>query len=103
MVCTFVKDVSRFGYVELNDHYDKVVYFHEKNGNPSQSGIINAGVYLFNKNRINEMDRQSENSLEKDLFEKSKPEEIGAYCDFFKFCDLGIPQDQSYIEKIIYS
>ena len=92
-----VEDVARYGSVEM-DGENRIVRFTEKNQR-SGKGFINGGVYLMNKNLLDNLDVHTF-SFEKDFLEKqfstrlfhAKP--YSAY-----FIDIGIPEDYARAER----
>ena len=88
-----VNNASRYGTVKLGKDCE-IKSFKEKDGLPNE-GLINAGVYLLNKNNYLSNTTEKINfSIEKDFFEKNKGElnlfgfEYEGY-----FIDIGIPED----------
>ncbi len=88
-----VNNASRYGTVKLGKDCE-IKSFKEKDGLETE-GLINAGVYLLNKNIYLSNTAEKINfSIEKDFFEKNKGElnlfgfEYEGY-----FIDIGIPED----------
>lgn len=93
-----VSDASRYGTIELSPAYGdrgrKIISFKEKSG-LNQKGIINAGVYLLNKECFLKNTAEGINfSIEKDFFEKNtgKLNFFGCLYNSY-FIDIGIPED----------
>jgi D-glycero-alpha-D-manno-heptose 1-phosphate guanylyltransferase len=87
-----VKDVSRYGSVEMDAH-QRITRFNEK-GEQSGPGSINGGVYLINKKFFTVNKFPEKFSLEKDCMEtmyKQYPF-YGSVCKQY-FIDIGIPED----------
>jgi len=61
-----VDNVARYGQVTINND-GKILAFTEK-GNSSGSGLINAGVYLIDRELLTELPENQNISLEKDFF-----------------------------------
>jgi len=88
-----VQHAGRYGTIKKNND-DKIISFEEKNG-IDQSGFINAGVYVLNKELFLKNTPAEKNfSIEKDFFEKKldnfnmKGFEFEGY-----FIDIGVPED----------
>jgi D-glycero-alpha-D-manno-heptose 1-phosphate guanylyltransferase len=88
----FLDDVSRFGTVET-DNENRITGFYEKNF-VKESGYINGGIYLINKDIYQKLNLGEKFSIERDCFEKIyKTEKLfGFKCDEY-FLDIGIPDD----------
>jgi len=93
-----VEEVARFGSVIL-DADNRIRGFREKDDKPG-GGLINGGVYLFDKAFFESLDLPDKCSFEKDLLEK--------YYDRFcftgmksssYFIDIGIPADYERAQK----
>ena len=89
MGLVYVDDMSRFGKVEINEKNEVTGFVEKGVGN---SGLINGGVYLFNRDIFGDMP-DGKVSLESDFM----PTLIyhGLYGMVVKgfFVDIGIPQD----------
>lgn len=88
-----VENASRYGSIQMDKDY-RITAFMEKSPE-QQAGLINAGVYILNKNLF--MQHSPENrafSVERDFFEKQclnlqiKGFPFSAY-----FIDIGVPED----------
>jgi len=92
LACRSVNDAARYGTLEINNK--QIVAFKEKIG-VNESGLINGGVYLLNKQHYLKNTPSSLNfSIEKDYFEKQiKYSKFGAYMCEGYFIDIGIPED----------
>lgn len=86
-----MRDFERYGTVLL-DSNNKVLKFEEKQ--PMTEGLINGGVYIFNKSVFNGLELPNKFSIEKDFFEAyiNKKHLIGYISDGY-FLDIGIPED----------
>lgn len=94
-----VKDISRYGSVKVNKD-GKVLAFMEKSMR-KQSGLINAGIYLLERDVVKEIPEGGMVSLEKEVF----PDLIGkglygVLCDG-PFIDIGTPESLNKAEKIL--
>lgn len=87
-----VNDVSRYGAV-LIDKTEKITDFIEKN-RKEESGFINGGIYLLNKELFNQVKMPEKFSFEKDILEKlyTKIDIYGLAFDAY-FIDIGTPED----------
>lgn len=86
-----VDDVRSSGVVFI-DKKDRILSFKEK-PDENNSGIINGGAYIFNKNIFDKFDLPEVFSVEKDFFEKYI-DRIKAYGFVFPdyFIDIGTPE-----------
>lgn len=96
-----VEDSSRYGSVKVNKDR-KVKAFLEKSPG-KQPGLINAGIYLLERNVVKEIPEGKMISLEKEIF----PDLIGKHlygvlCDG-PFIDIGIPESFNKAEQILKS
>lgn len=85
-----MQNFDRYGVVDIEPATNRILYFREKQF--CRSGLINGGVYLLNRN---ELDNYPEKfSLEKDYFEKTVSTHIltGSISAGY-FIDIGIPED----------
>jgi len=84
-------DYDRYGSV-IVDGDDKVIGFHEKSY--FSDGLINCGVYLINKNKIDKINFADKFSFELDFMESYfKKLNFYAYTSKGYFIDIGIPAD----------
>lgn len=99
MILTTVKDSSRYGSVSI-DTDGEVLAFLEKSKD-KRTGLINAGVYIFERKIITKIPEGKMFSLETDFF----PNLIGKglYAVLFEglFIDIGIPEDFHNAEKFL--
>jgi D-glycero-alpha-D-manno-heptose 1-phosphate guanylyltransferase len=86
-----MQQFERYGVVELNEQ-DTILSFKEKQY--YESGLINAGLYLINKQSFLARDFPVKFSFEKDYLEKFVGELVfsGLSRDAY-FIDIGIPED----------
>jgi D-glycero-alpha-D-manno-heptose 1-phosphate guanylyltransferase len=86
-----MKDFDRYGSVQLDEHQN-IEAFEEKGTRPE--GLINGGVYLFNKHMENFSAFPDKFSMEKDFLEPEAGKEtlLGFESDAY-FIDIGIPED----------
>jgi len=88
-----ISHADRYGTITLGE-FDFIRAFKEKT-NTHQAGIINAGVYILNRETYNEeTPKQKSFSIEKDFFEK-KLNNLNMYGFTYNgyFIDIGIPDD----------
>ena len=90
ILCADVADLSRYGAVNI-DAAKRIIAFKEKTIG-ANSGSINAGIYLFNSNILNEI-RDCGASLERDYFQKQPPGRFTAMRAEGEFIDIGTPED----------
>lgn len=96
-----VEDTSRYGSVKVNKD-GKVMSFLEKS-QKKQIGLINAGIYLLERNVAKEIPEGKKISLEREFF----PDLIGkglygVICEKL-FIDIGTPESFSKAEKMLKS
>ena len=88
-----VEDASRYGTLLINNDC-RILSFQEKK-NTKDQGLINAGIYLLNKNSfLRNCPVEKSFSLEKDFFEPMTTE-LKMFGKVFSsyFIDIGIPED----------
>jgi D,D-heptose 1,7-bisphosphate phosphatase len=106
IVLKSVDDTSRFGRVSFGEN-SRIANFEEKNhkGNTTgPEGLINAGVYLFNRNIFDGVEDGPSISLERDLFPVFLEKKIYGYISSGKFIDIGTPDSfhmaDSYLQGV---
>jgi D-glycero-alpha-D-manno-heptose 1-phosphate guanylyltransferase len=83
-------NIDRYGAVVTNN--EKILSFSEKKF--CESGLINGGVYLINKDWLRSRASGNVYSFEKDILEKLvSKEDIGYFISDGYFIDIGIPED----------
>jgi D-glycero-alpha-D-manno-heptose 1-phosphate guanylyltransferase len=92
-----VPDASRFGTVEVDAH-NRVVGFREKM-EIHVPGIINAGVYLFNRAILQHIP-DGRASLEKDVFPGLLEHGVYALEQHGMFIDIGTPEDYARAQAL---
>lgn len=90
-------DAARFGTVRIGEH-DRVTAFAEKTGQQS-SGVINGGVYIFNRAALEELP-DGVSSLERDVFPKLISRGIYALHQRGIFIDIGTPEDYARVQPL---
>jgi len=97
MAIRHVKDATRYGTVHI-DAARKVIGFSEKTDSNS-SGLVNAGVYLFNR-AVFEHIPTGPASLEIDVFPKLLDYGVYALEQHGMFIDIGTPEDLSRAQRL---
>ncbi len=92
-----VDSAGRYGTVELNQDH-RVTGFHEKTS-AETPGIVNAGVYVFNREVLQHIP-EGPCSLEKDIFPKLLQRGVYALEQDGVFIDIGTPEDYARAQKI---
>ncbi|QTA38491.1 HAD-IIIA family hydrolase [Thermosipho ferrireducens] len=106
IVLKYSNNVSRYGFVEINDDY-KVVKFIEKGKLPENyiDGYINGGIYYFRKKALKKYynDYKGKNvSLENAIFPfLVKDRKLYGLPMGGEFVDIGIPKDYRNAQKLI--
>ncbi len=90
ILCANIANLSRYGTVNI-DSESRIVAFKEKTIE-TNSGFINAGIYLFNSNILNEIENCGP-SLERDYFQKQPSGRLTAMSVEGEFLDIGTPED----------
>jgi len=86
-----MKQFDRYGSVKLNEN-KRIIGFEEKRY--YDSGLINGGIYLLNKNFFMYFDLKEKFSFEKDFLEKYYNSYAFYGLEFEEyFIDIGIPED----------
>ena len=95
-----VPDAARYGTVHVDAQY-RVTRFSEKMGTP-EPGIINGGVYVFNREVLNHIP-DGPSSLEKDVLPGFANQEIFALEQNGMFIDIGTPEDYARAQALYQS
>jgi len=88
-----VKDAGRYGTVRINSH-SRVTCFQEKRG-VNEAGLINAGIYIFQRDIFDDVEENEVISIEEQLlpdFVENVTGGIDAYVVDGKFIDIGVPE-----------
>jgi D-glycero-alpha-D-manno-heptose 1-phosphate guanylyltransferase len=93
-----VADASRYGAVEVDEH-KRVTRFCEKN-NSGAPGVVNGGVYLFQRNALRHFP-QGPSSLEKDIFPALLNYGVYAAEQNGMFIDIGTPDDYARAQTLM--
>ncbi len=95
-----VPDAARYGTVHV-DAQHRVTRFSEKIGMPTP-GLINGGVYVFNREVLNQIP-QGPVSLEKDVLPALSNQGIFALEQDGMFIDIGTPEDYARAQALYHS
>jgi D-glycero-alpha-D-manno-heptose 1-phosphate guanylyltransferase len=90
LLLTKVFDRERFGQVQLGPD-EKVIAFQEKGGGESP-GWINAGIYLINRDWLEEIPTHRTVSLEREVFPKWIGRGLYGFQSGSRFVDIGTPE-----------
>jgi D-glycero-alpha-D-manno-heptose 1-phosphate guanylyltransferase len=101
MVLQAVPDVSRYGSVTI-DSDGRVTEFVEK-GTRSGAGLINAGVYLLQKEIVTALASGTAISLEIDVFPRLLAGKVYGLVSSGLFIDIGIPADLQRAQSLFDS
>jgi D-glycero-alpha-D-manno-heptose 1-phosphate guanylyltransferase len=90
LLLTKVFDRKRFGQVQVGPD-GKVIAFEEK-GSGEGSGWINAGIYLINRDWLEEIPMHRKISLEREVFPKWIDRGLYGFQSESRFIDIGTPE-----------
>lgn len=90
LVATHMSDISSFGSVHVDDDA-KIIKFSEKQGVKKQ-GLVNAGIYIFNKTLYNQFNHSTKFSLEYDVFPALIGNSFYCYVASSSLYDIGTPE-----------
>ena len=91
VLLTTVPDTRRYGKVET-DRQGKILRFNEK-GTNAGPGLINAGIYIVNKQLIFSIPSGRKVSLEQEMFPQWVGQELYGCSSEGRFIDIGTPED----------
>ena len=94
LLVKMVTGTSRFGTIQMNEQ-NEIIRFMEK-GETTDSGLINAGIYMMKTSALQKIPGKTPCSLEYDFFPAMIGKGIYGYETDGKFIDIGTPE--SYIE-----
>lgn len=107
MVLTQVEDSSRFGSVVLGEE-TRIIRFEEKRGSNADQGtvgLVNAGVYLFERHIFDRVDDGTKVSLETELLPAFLCNRVCGYTSSGRFIDIGTPEAYrtagTYLEGVL--
>jgi mannose-1-phosphate guanylyltransferase len=98
ILCVALPDVSRFGRVEVNNE-GVVQTFAEKGPTRTGPGLINAGIYLFDRKIFEEIVESGATSLEREIFPAR--DDISAHVVEGAFLDIGTPKSLAAAGEIL--
>jgi len=93
------KDAKSYGSIEV-DNSGRITEFCEKK-EKNQESIINAGIYLFNREIFSLMPSARKFSLEYDFFPKIVNREIYGYLTKGLFIDIGTPERYAKAKQLL--
>jgi NDP-sugar pyrophosphorylase family protein len=88
---------ARYGTIRMGEDF-RVTGFLEKTGNEA-SGLINAGVYIFNNDVLSQLP-EGPSSLERDLFPRLLDHGVYAVPQRGIFIDIGTPEDYAHAQAL---
>jgi D,D-heptose 1,7-bisphosphate phosphatase len=92
-----VPDASRYGTIEVND--GRLAVFNSR-PNAAGPGLVNGGVYVFNKAILNHL--KPECSLEQDIFPNlAASGELAAFKTSGFFLDIGVPESYAFAQTAL--
>lgn len=97
-----VEDVSRYGSVRVNSQ-NRILSFEEKK-EYTGPGLINAGIYLIQKNIFSDIEENKVISFEKEvlpIFIRNFKNNIYGYIVKGEFIDIGIPETYKIASKYL--
>ena len=101
LAVTKAKGMKDYGLVDF-DGSQQIVNFEEKKHN-SETGYINAGIYLFNKSILREIPKGIFYSLEENLFPSILGKKFFAYITTGEMLDIGSPERYKLAKKYFSS
>jgi D-glycero-alpha-D-manno-heptose 1-phosphate guanylyltransferase len=93
ILATPINNANRYGSMIINEN-GGVIGFQEKSADHI-TGIINAGIYLIDREVINKLSFGRNISLEKELIPSLIPDKVFSHTSNGPFIDIGIPKDYS--------
>ena len=100
LMCVEVPNVSRYGRVIVNGA-GYIERFAEKDPGISETGLINAGVYLFAKSLLDAVVESQAESLEREVFATAASGSIRAFSVHGAFHDIGTPESLAAAAAIL--
>lgn len=96
MVVTMMKDSRDFGSVVL-DGLNRITGYKEKKR--SAESFVYAGIYLFRKEALSMLPRNTKYSLEKEFFPGLAGKNIFGFINEKQFIDIGTPERYELAKK----
>ena len=100
LLCAEVDDAGRYGRVEL-DSRGRIRGFVEKDPHFHGSSAVNAGVYLFSAELLDEIAAGNASSLEREVFARAPSGSLDAFTGRFPFIDIGTPESLARAGEVI--
>lgn len=95
-----VQDIRRFGSVRLNSNGCIEAFLEKKATQESRPGLINGGIYVFDKKILESIPKKQDFSLERDVFPKIASRSLyGVAFPKAYFIDIGLPEDYIRAER----
>lgn len=99
IACTYVKDSSRYGAVEIENFSHRITAFNEKTLT-CQPGWVSAGIYLMERAILSQFS-EGVYSLEKDFLPHLLKKTIFAYPHKGNFIDIGTPSSYNDAQELL--
>ena len=99
---TSIDDPQDYGSIDLNKNQE-ITGFNEKSATPSGCGLINTGIYFFNRQSVNSFPSNKKLSLEHDVFPSFVEKGLHGYVDSAQLYDIGTPQRLDTLREYIQS
>ena len=97
---TSIDDPQDYGSIDLNENQE-ITRFNEKCSDSSGPGLINTGIYLFNRRSMDSFPSNKKLSLEYNVFPSFVDKGLHGYMDSAQLYDIGTPQRLDILRKII--
>ena len=91
MAIAAMGDINDYGSITLNE-LSEIESFNEKSVEISGNGLVNAGIYLFNKSILSKIPPKTNVSLEKEIFPSIIGQNFFGYKTSEKLFDIGTPK-----------
>lgn len=98
MVLKCVENSNRYGSVTLAG--DKIVSFNEK-CDLNSAGLINAGIYLLDRQLFDQVEHNKIISMEKDLLPEMIKTDAYGYITEGRFIDIGLPETYEKVDDYL--
>jgi D-glycero-alpha-D-manno-heptose 1-phosphate guanylyltransferase len=99
---TSIDDPQDYGSIDLNENQE-ITGFNEKSATPSGCGLINTGIYLFDRRSMDSFPAGKKLSLEYDVFPSFVEKGLHGYVGSAQLYDIGTPQRLDTLRKYIQS
>ena len=96
-----VDDMGEYGSVTINDD-NGVTAFKEKSKQISSPGLVNAGIYLFDKNILTTLEGQRKISLEHEVLPFLIGKGIFGFVTDQNLYDIGTPEKLELLRNKLY-